>query len=84
MTDDIKEKLKEYYTRCRFEVIDLNYNNYKIILYTKILNGYIIEEVAIDFNFKYDKKLSLEANLSQIKYKIEKEFVKIIIKGGKK
>lgn len=84
MTDDIKEKLKEYYTRCRFEVIDLNYNNYKIILYTKILNGYIIDEVAIDFNFKYDKKLSLEANLSQIKYKIEKEFVKIIIKGGKK
>lgn len=84
MIYDIKEKLKEYYTRCNFEVIDLKYNNYKIILYTKILNGYIVDEVAIDFNFKYNKDLSLDANISQIKYIIEKEFVKIIIKGGKK
>lgn len=84
MKYDIKQKLMEYYTKCRFEINDLDKDKFQIILYMKIINGYLIENVAIDFVFNYDRKLSLDANLSQIKYKIEKEFVKIIIKGGKK
>lgn len=68
----IKKELKRYYTKSlSIEVKDINKQKYMIRIRTIIRTM----EYGSNFYYKWDNTSTLEANIKEIKYRIEKEIV---------
>lgn len=72
MEDEIEEKLEKIYNKyIMFEVETLGNNNFKInasIKISDIKRGII--RIGFTFDFKYDKELTIDANVFKISAKI--------------
>lgn len=82
MEEEILDKLEEKYKRIRFKItmLELNkkYITYKLessIKITDFSRG--IMSLGFTFNFKYERELTLDANLNYIIYKIDKYIIKL-------
>ena len=82
MEEEIQDKLEEKYTRIRFKITMLELNR-KYIIYklessikiTDFSKG--IMSIGFTFNFRYERELTLDANLNDIMYKIDKHIIKL-------
>lgn len=82
MEEEILDKLEEKYRRIRFKItmLELNrkYITYKLessIKITDFSRG--IMSIGFTFNFRYERELTLDANLNDIMYKIDKYIIKL-------
>lgn len=76
MEEEIQEKLEDVYNLN----IDVKFVDFRLYnIYVKIDN-----ERQISFDFLYDGHNTLEANLTNIKLKIDNELINLFKKEGKK
>lgn len=82
MEEEIVDKLEEKYRRIRFKITMLELNR-KYIIYklessikiTDFSRG--IMSIGFTFTFKYERELTLDANLNDIMCKIDNHIIKL-------
>ena len=81
MIEKIEEELKKYYDFLTIEVEYVEFQTYKIYISVN-LSDYIESEVVkgVEFEYKWIGNLTINSNIEQMKYKIEKAIIKFFRK----